>query len=303
MTFIILSEAMKRIRPVMASFAISARYRSTSAFDSPVPPSVHQTISGRKRFYKHVSIEQVEENQNLYKIMLDGKTLKTPGRHSLHLPNKELALAIACEWDAQGVNKGIQPTTMPLMILASTAIDQISVNPEFTKSTCLKYLPTDTSLFYANNEDRILLKKQRQYLQPLVRWIHKSFEIQLSTTQSMSNMIKHPDESVNKVKWMLDQLDPFSLACIQCVTIESKSLVMAIAYFCRYLSLDQIKVSARIEEEFQVEIWGLVEGGHDLDRLNCGVNLASAGLFLGLLHSTEELNRIMKMWENGPSPM
>ena len=38
-----------------------------------------------------------------------------------------MALAIAAEWDAQAANhpKGIQPATMPMMILASTAIDQI----------------------------------------------------------------------------------------------------------------------------------------------------------------------------------
>jgi chaperone required for assembly of F1-ATPase len=29
----------------------------------------------------------------------------------------------------------------------------------------------------------------------------------------------------------------------------------------RQLSFDQVKVASRLEEEFQVEVWGVVEGG------------------------------------------
>jgi ATP synthase F1 complex assembly factor 2 len=49
------------------------------------------------------------------------------------------------------------------------------------------------------------------------------------------------------------------------------------------LNLDQVKVASRLEEEFQVEIWGVVEGGHDMDRLNNAVSLSSAGVFMRLL--------------------
>ena len=37
-------------------------------------------------------------------------------------------------------------------------------------------------------------------------------------------------------------------------------------HMCRELSLQQAKAASRLEEEFQVEIWGVVEGGHDMDR-------------------------------------
>lgn len=38
----------------------------------------------------------------------------------------ELAMAVAAEWDAQDTSKGIEPAVMPLMALASTALDQVS---------------------------------------------------------------------------------------------------------------------------------------------------------------------------------
>lgn len=42
---------------------------------------------------------------------------------------------------------------------------------------------------------------------------------------------------------------------------------------------------SRVEEEFQIGRWGLVEGGHDLDRVNCRVNLSSASFLLWLLQN------------------
>ena len=37
--------------------------------------------------------------------------------------------------------------------------------------------------------------------------------------------------------------------------------------------------ASRVEEEFQISCWGLVEGQHDYDRLNSSVQLHSASLF------------------------
>jgi ATP synthase F1 complex assembly factor 2 len=35
----------------------------------------------------------------------------------------------------------------------------------------------------------------------------------------------------------------------------------------------------RLEEEFQLEVWGVVEGGHDMDRLNNSVNLSAVSIY------------------------
>ena len=37
--------------------------------------------------------------------------------------------------------------------------------------------------------------------------------------------------------------------------------------------------ASRLEEEFNVEVWGLVEGGHDVDRVNAHTQIASAATF------------------------
>lgn len=75
-------------------------------------------------------------------ITLDGRTMKTPLGQKLAVPSESLAYAIASEWDAQV--KYLQPTNMPLMTLACTALDQAAHHPYAYQEQSLRFLPTDT---------------------------------------------------------------------------------------------------------------------------------------------------------------
>ena len=82
--------------------------------------SQRRGAASRPRFYKHTSIDRDGE---AWRVTLDARPLPTPAGQALRLPSQRLALAIAAEWDAQ-IDR-IEPASMPLMALASTAIDQI----------------------------------------------------------------------------------------------------------------------------------------------------------------------------------
>ena len=79
--------------------------------------------------------------------------------------------------------------------------------------------------------------------------------------------------------------------------MECKSLVMALAAIGQHITLDQLKVASRLEEEFQVEIWGVVEGGHDMDRLNNQVNLATATAFMNMYWDSNALKDNLTSWK------
>jgi ATP synthase F1 complex assembly factor 2 len=255
----------------------------------------HTSIAGRSRFYKGVGILPADDDN--YKITLDGRVLKTPARNPLYLPTFELAFGIAAEWDAQtDKRKGIQPVTMPLMTLASTAIDQVSVEPEITISNCMKYLPTDSALYHTDETDRILLGKQRQHLMPVVRWTEKVFGVNLQINNSMANKIKHPEEVSAKLENVLKQMDPFTLTCLQAATYECKSLVLGLAFVSRQISTEQVITASRLEEEFQLEVWGVVEGGHDMDRLNNATSLSSVGYFMHSLYDGDRIKEHLTLW-------
>ena len=56
---------------------------------------------------------------------------------------------------------------------------------------------------------------------------------------------------------------------------------------CSRIDVEEAKLLSRMEEEYQLEMWGLVEGGHDMDRLNNAGNLSAASAFFNLLHDND----------------
>ncbi len=160
-----------------------------------------------------------------FRITLDGRILRTPARNSLHLPSETLAHAIAAEWDAQtDEKKGIEPVTMPLMTIASTAIDQIQPDPSSAIATCMKYLPTDSALFFTNELDRVLLAKQRKHLSPIIRWVNRHMRIELSSTTDMTGKISHPENVTNSFEQLLSDMvgETSSYKCHNQLYISSK---------------------------------------------------------------------------------
>lgn len=66
-----------------------------------------------------------------------------------------------------------------------------------------------------------------------------------------------------------------------------QSLITAVALLKRHITAKDAMELSRLEEEFQIGRWGLVEGGHDLDRVNCAVNLSSASTMLWLFQNAQ----------------
>src|SRR5436309_5516561 len=71
----------------------------------------------RRRFYERVD---VGARDGEFRIQLDGRPVKTPGRRLLAAPTQELAAALASEWQEQC--DLIDPGKMPLTRLANTII-------------------------------------------------------------------------------------------------------------------------------------------------------------------------------------
>lgn len=131
-----------------------------TCFVPQVREQVHPTIKGRRRFYKVVDVRAVPpvpiDNQDAaaaappqYEVTLDGHALKTPGRRPMQLESLGLAWGLATEWDAQVGKGGIEPSTMPLMGLVSTWLDQTAEGRNAVEKNVLKYLATDTCCYYA----------------------------------------------------------------------------------------------------------------------------------------------------------
>lgn len=63
----------------------------------------------------------------------------------------------------------------------------------------------------------------------------------------------------------------------------SKSVVLAAAVCHGRIDVASAIAAARIEEDFQLEDWGMVEAGHDLDIADTKTRIGAAAVFLQLL--------------------
>lgn len=77
-----------------------------------------------RRFYKRATIElnkQQAHPLHKYVIQLDGKSIKTPNRHTLAVPTERLALMLVFEFEKQ--EEYLKPALMPFLALCRTAVD------------------------------------------------------------------------------------------------------------------------------------------------------------------------------------
>ncbi|DAZ99868.1 TPA: hypothetical protein N0F65_008611 [Lagenidium giganteum] len=247
-------------------------------------------ITGAVRLYKDVDVAEIkaDDGATTYAVQLDGRTVKTPARTPVRLPNKQLARIVAHEWDAQ--EKTIRPATMPMMSLASTALDlgATSTRKELVDEM-MHYLHTDTVCYMVTDDQQEKLAAlQNKKWKPLRDWFEETFATdgaKVDVSYGTIDGLTHDRQLVDNVRSELEKLSDYELVAMRCLTKECKSLITALALHKRHVTAKEAMDLCRLEEEYQISRWGLVEGGHDLDRVNCTVNLSSASLLLWLLRN------------------
>ncbi|MED6107117.1 hypothetical protein PIB30_011132 [Stylosanthes scabra] len=258
--------------------------RSSSSVTMPMSFMTGSIVG--KRFYKKVTTREAEDGIG-WMVMLDYRTLKTPSKKPLKLPTLALAKAIAAEWEYQQTD-GIRPFTMPLMKLACTALERVPLTrPKIIEHLMRKFnqdlvfcqAPADNDLT-THVHDR-----QVEKLNPLLSWVELEFGFKPVVYSSFFGG-KQEDGLVKAVENLLKRSDDCELAAIDAIAAAAHSLVIAIAVVRDKLQIEEAIELIRLEEDFQVERWGLVEGGHDVDIADLRVQVSSAAVFLGLSRRT-----------------
>jgi len=180
------------------------------------------------------------------------------------------------------------------MSLASTALDLTKVDMKFVRDNVLRYLPNDTTCYHADpSTERVLLRKQKATWGPIHKFILSNTPLKVAPAISNSltltrNGLQHEPELIALANTYVNSLDHWYLTLLQSAVVESKSFLVGVCYLHRGITPTEAIHAGRVEEEFQLEQWGLVEGGHDLDRLNAGVSMMSVRAFMDLLELKEE---------------
>lgn len=211
-------------------------------------------------------------------IVLDDRRLRTPKRNEYSFATRALAVAIGMEWEAQ--TDRVAPYTMPLTGLSATAIDHMG-DAETRKlhvETLLKHFTTDVTR--VRSCDEAIAARQAETHDPIIKWATKEFG-----PVDVSDSIFGPptnEKTVEVLRKRLHAMCPWELTCAFALSAATKSLLIGLKTLRGELTVDQAIAAARVEEEAQIEEWGLVEGGHDLDQLDIRVRVGAPVMLMKL---------------------
>jgi chaperone required for assembly of F1-ATPase len=230
-----------------------------------------------KRFYKDASAQALEGG---FGVALDVKTLLTPAKLPLVVPRLALAEAIAAEWQAQADE--VRPHTMPLMRLASTAIDLVARRHADVAAEIAGFAETDL-VCYRADQPPALVARQQAVWQPLIDWVTLRYDAPLAVTAGIIPVTQTP-MTLRALAVAVAAYDPMSLTALHAATTASGSLVIALALMEGRLDAEAAFAASQLDESFQIERWGEDYEAADR-RAALKADIATAACFIALLRS------------------
>ncbi len=203
-----------------------------------------------KRFYKNVTIK--DEGEGSAALLLDGKTVQTPGKALLALPARALADAVAEEWSGQG--ERIDPATMPLTKLANSTIDGVKGLEQAVIDDILAYAGSDL-LCYRAEAPEGLVASQAEHWDLVLAWAKATLNAPLKLTEGVVH-VAQPQASLERIRAELKRFDAFSLAALHVLTTLTGSALLALAVALGKLTPEEAWKAAHVDEDFQISQWG-----------------------------------------------
>lgn len=206
--------------------------------------------AGPRRFFERAEIEPDGEE---FRLALDGRPARTPGRALLHLPNAALGAAVAEEWNAQG--SVIDPATMPLTRLANSAIDGVAPAPEAVCDDLARFAASDLVIYRAGEPDALVAEQEKAWT-PIVDWARTDLGARFVLSEGIT-FVEQPAPSLVRVRdRLVAETSPFRLVALHVVTTLSGSVLLALMHAARAIGADAAWDAAHVDELFQESRWG-----------------------------------------------
>jgi len=235
-----------------------------------------------RRFYKQAAAAPTDAG--LFRIELDGRPVRTPGRAHVAVPNQALAEAVAAEWAAQG--ETIEPTTMPLTRLVNSAIDGVETNAAEVAAEIVRYSGTDLLCYRVDSPEK-LVTLQRDLWDPILDWARQEIGVRFVLSEGVRH-VEQPKETLDRINSKLPT-DSLHLAALNLMTTLSGSALIALAVWLEHLTPEDAWRVAHIDEETQEELWG-VDHEAQLRRESRWRDFAAAAQCLSLLRRKSDKN-------------
>jgi chaperone required for assembly of F1-ATPase len=204
-----------------------------------------------KRFYKDTGVEQGEDG---FHVLLDGKPMRTPAKAILVVPTRVLAEAIAAEWAAVPEKAEINAAHLPLTRLAATGIDRVVARRDEVIADTAKYAGSDL-LCYRATAPESLVKLQQELWQPLLDWAAERHGARLVTADGIG-FVDQPEEAKARLHEAVSAHGDLALSALYNLTHTAGSVVIGLAVSEGRLDAAGAFATAQMDELYQVDRWG-----------------------------------------------
>jgi chaperone required for assembly of F1-ATPase len=227
---------------------------ASGEFETKPGVKLPQTEDPRpKRFYKTVTVEAGEGGA--WRVLLDGRGVKSPARKELALPTKAAAEIIAAEWAAQGEH--IDAPTMPASRLAFVTIDRMAEARAETAAEVAKYASTDLLCFRAAEPTDLVLAQNAAW-NPLLDWAASELGVTLKAVAGIMPVEQDP-VALHTVLTRAVSLDDWKLTALAHTTAVCGSAVLGLALLERRIDGAQAHALSTVDEVYQAAHWGADE--------------------------------------------
>lgn len=199
-----------------------------------------------KRFYQRAALDPVVGG---WRVLLDGKELKTQGRNALVIAARALAEAVVAEWEAQLSH--INPDAMPLTRLVNLAIDRAAHERRAYIENIVAYAETDL-LCYRTPE---FAAQQSALFDPVLEWAAQQGVVLHSTLDLMP--IPQPAASLLALRAQLETASDAEITALAMMVPLLGSAVLGFAIWRGAITVDDALVMAHLDEQLQAERWGV----------------------------------------------
>lgn len=230
-----------------------------------------------KRFYKTAQVEGDA-------VWVDGKPVHTPSGAPLATSRPALAQAVAGEWAAQGAV--LDPLTMPLTHLLSTAIDLTAQTRSEITARLVAWIDTDL-LCYRIPEPAALVRLQETLRDPFLADFARRTGAALQTTAGLEPL-RQPPEVYKTLADLAEAMEPVLFTCFQATVASTGSVVLALALVEGRTDAGSVKKAVELEDSYHAAL-------ADEDRHGPDPHREKMSLALGRdLEAVETLCRILR---------
>jgi len=203
-----------------------------------------------KRFYTAADVGPAPDGG--FQVELDGRPIRSPAKAPLVFRSEALARGVAAEWQAQGDK--IDANAMPLMQLASTAVDLVPAKRGEIVDAVSAYAETDLLCYRAEHPES-LVERQARVWQPLLDWAALQYDAPLRVCAGLMPQPQAP-EALRALRHVVEGYDDWTLAALQTVTGACGSLIVALALIEGRIDAAEAFEASQIDESFEIERWG-----------------------------------------------